>query len=224
MFGLCVHTTGSGLPSRARKDGVYPTVAATRYYQGSHGTHYVLGWNGINGDLIQVANEQERASGVGTKETRAAVEAGDWAQSLPASFVKRWKSWWAATGADNPIGLFPGTWANNAYVHVEMPPCVFHHEGKLVIGMCQNGAEARVRAAGLRFTQAQHDGIVLLALDLAKRYDWLGGWWEKGHLVGHEDLSPHTRTVKSGGWDPGHHRAKPYFDFKYIRDEIARMI
>lgn len=230
VHGLVVHTTGSGLPSRARKDGIYPTVAATRYYQRSHGTHYVMGWRGVDGDLVQVANERERATGVGTRETREAIKLlrDQWGRDLPASFVQRWRSWWKHANATNPLDLFPGTWANNVYVHVEMPPCRFHHQGKLVLGMMQDGTEAQPRRTnnadiGLRFTQAQHDGIILLALDLARRYEWPDQWWLTGHLVGHEDLSPHTRTVKSGGWDPGHLRAKPYFDFGYVRNEIARM-
>jgi len=226
VWGLVVHTSGGGLPSKARKHGIYPSVAAANYYQKSHGTHYVMGWRGVDGDLIQVANERERAHGVGTKEMRAAVKAGDWTRGVPPAFVRRWRALWSASGAKSPLELYPGTWANNVYVHVEMPPCRFDYQHKLVTGQFRDGSEATPRDRGLRFTQAQHDGIVLLALDLAKRHNWADEsdhWWETGHLVGHEDLSPQTRTTKSGGWDPGFHRSAPYFDFKYVRHEIAAM-
>lgn len=213
IWGVVVHTTGSGLPSRALEQGIYPTVAATQYYQRSHGTHYVMGWKGLDGDLIQVANERERANGVGMRDQKASVAAG-WTKDLPAAFVRRWRAWWVSQ--DSPLDLFPGTWANNVYIHVEQPPCVFYHKGKLT-------EAAPPMRPGLRFTRAQHDGIARLACDIARRYSFPDRWWTHGRIVGHEDLSPITRTNRGGGWDPGWHRAKPFFDFRYVISQITHM-
>jgi len=230
VWGLVVHTTGAGLPARAYRNGVHVTAEATRWYQRSHGTHYVVGPNGIQGDLIQVANEKERAGGVGTKETRAAIKAGDWTKGLPPVFVSRWRQWWtdAETDFQTPMDLFPGSNANNVYVHCEMPPVVFYDGSvKRVTHEPFTGQETNWSygrdLSKLRFTEAQHDAVVYLALDLARRYDWPTGWWELGRIVGHEDLSPHTRTHKWGGWDPGWQRNQPYFDFGYVISEIARL-
>jgi len=219
VFGLVVHTTGAGLPARARRNGVPVTVQATRWYQKSHGTHYVIGYRGVDGDLIQVANEQERAGGVGTKKTRDAIKAGDWTKGLPKPYVQAWRDRWDSI-ADNPIELFPGRNANNVYVHCEMPPCVFYDGSRRVVA----DEPFRGQKSGLRFTEAQHDAVIYLACDLARRYHWPdGGWWRTGRLVGHEDLAPHDRTHKWGGWDPGWLRNKPYFDFGYVLSEIEKL-
>jgi len=226
VFGLVVHTTGAGLPARARRNGVAVTTQAVRWYQKSHGTHYVIGYRGIDGDLIQVANERERAGGVGTKKTRDALKAGDWTAGLPKAFVKHWHGRWNGV-ADNPTDLFPGTNANNVYVHCEMPPCVFYDGSRKVTaavpmdrGFCGHNGRDLTK---LRFTAAQHDAIVYLACDLARRYEWPDRWWQSGRLVGHEDLAPHDRTHKFGGWDPGWLRNSPYFDFDYVLSEIGAM-
>lgn len=215
VYGLVVHTTGSGLPARAHRDGVYVTVAATNYYQKSHGTHYVIGWAGVEGDLIQVANEQERAHGVGMKDQREAGSA--WGMKVPKVLLQRWHSAWEHTGARSPLDLFPGTSANNVYVHCEMPPCVFYDGNKKIVG-------AEPMDTGLRFTAAQHDAVVLLACDLAERHNWPADWWWSGRLVGHEDISPITRNHRYGGWDPGWLRNTPYFDFGYVRAQIERRL
>src|SRR5262245_60591037 len=66
VYGLVVHTTGSGLPAEADDLGRYHTVHAVDYYTRSHGCHYVNGWAGVEGgDLLQLANERELAYGVG---------------------------------------------------------------------------------------------------------------------------------------------------------------
>lgn len=212
IYGLIVHTTGSGLPSKARDAGVDPVVRAVNYYTKSHGTHYVNGWAGIKGgQLLQVANEDEQANGAGTSDQRKSVP---WEDDLPPSMVKRWKKKWEGI-ATGPLGLFPSKYANSCYAHVEMPPCVFHHKGKLVTG-------AEPMRKGLRFTQAQHDAIIELAIDMAERNKWPSDWPRSGRFVCHEDVSPLTRHQKSGGWDPGVLRASPWFDWEYVVNGIEQ--
>src|SRR4051812_20636398 len=44
VYGLVVHTSGSGIPDQATRKGISPTEYAVGYYKGSRGCHYVNGW------------------------------------------------------------------------------------------------------------------------------------------------------------------------------------
>ncbi len=227
-FGLVVHTTGGGLPQQAKKAGLWPTVSAVNHYSKSHGCHYINGWGGLHGgDLLQVAGERERAMGVGTRKDQpetnqwASVARGTWEEDLTEvaslATVNRWKRRWAHTDATNPLELFPSKYANSCYIHVECIPMVYYWKRKTF-------TDLRVEALreGLRFTQEQHETVAMLATDIAYRNGYIDEpeWWKSGRLVGHEDVTPLSRSVKSGGWDPGWLRAKPYFDWNYVNDMI----
>jgi hypothetical protein len=220
-FGLVVHTTGSGLPDKAAKAGQYPTVRAERYYSQSHGCHYVNGYRGHEGgDLIQMAHEGEQANGVGTTENKKKKQkgqkqsvlgrySGNWKTDLPASLVKRWQNRWP--GYSNPLDLLPMIrTCNAAYIHMEMPPLTKH--------WIKRGYEPAFR--GSYFTLAQHHTVAALALDLARRKDWGWEWWRTPHLVGHEDLTPLSRHIRSGGWDPGFLMASKRFDWQLVLDHL----
>lgn len=219
-FGLVVHTTGSGLPERAHRQGLYPTVVAADYYFKSHGPHYVCGWGGMEkGDLLQIANERIQANGVGTTDQRNA-ERGDWTKAINVHTKKRmtpaavaqWRKRWP--DQKTPRDLLPGTkTVNSCYIQVEMIPCVYWVDGKKFEG-------AAPMAPGLKFTLAQHDTIAFLACDISRRLDWEPGWWDTSRLVGHEDVTPISRSDKDGGWDPGGMRAKPFFDWEYVYSVI----
>jgi len=226
VYGLVTHTSGSGLPSNAKKAGQKVIDRALSYYSRSHGCHYVCGWH--EADLWQIANEIESANGVGvtaipTKDQKGQVESvagkysGSWETDLTPAFVTRWKTRWAhLEDVKTPLDLFPTKYANSCYVHVEMPPCVFHHNGKLVTG-------AEPMEEGLWFTKAQHDNIVKLAMDIAERNGWPNGWWSTGRFVTHEDITPISRSNRYGGWDPGVLRSTPRFDWDYVVSEIERL-
>jgi hypothetical protein len=225
VFGLVVHTTGSGLPAKAKDAGVYHTIRAVDYYNQSHGCHYVNGWGGIKrGDLLQVANEKEQAAGVGVtnrrephKDQRRSVESGRFEQDLPPVLVRLWRARWP--GRTHSLELLPGTkTANSCYVHVECVPCVYHYRGKLI-------RDAEPMRPGLRFTEAQHDAVARLAVDIADRNRWPAGevWWRTPRLLGHEDLTPISRHDRNGGWDPGGLREKPYFDWEYVYQQLERL-
>jgi hypothetical protein len=228
-YGLIVHTTGGGLPSKARARGVPPTALGTTVYNASHGCHYLCGWRGAEGDLLQLADEREQASGVGVRADQPETNQwtsvrrgrGAWERDLPVELVERWRSRWP--GWANPLDLLPGTTSANApYVHLELIPCVFHEGGKLVTA-------ADPLAPGLRFTRAQHDAVVALAIDLATRKGWhkpddKAPWWRTPRLLGHEDLTPLSRHDRAGGWDPGALREDPYIDWPYVYAEIARLV
>lgn len=217
VYGLVVHTTGGGLPASAKDRRIYHTVRAVDYYSQSHGCHYVNGWRGVaGGDLLQVANEREQANGVGVGYQRRSIDQGRFEKDLPAAVVAQWRARWP--GVEHPLRLLPGTrTANSCYVHVECVPCVFHHGGRLV-------TDATPMRLGLRFTQAQHEAVALLACDIARRNGWpmQEKWWRSPRLLGHEDLTPYNRHDKVGGWDPGGMRAAPYFDWDFVYNMIER--
>ncbi len=220
-YGLVLHTTGGGLPSKALARGLYPTALGTEVYRRSHGCHYLLGWRGLEGDLLQLADDREQAAGVGISPGApnqwASVEKGPgaWEHDLPDELGAAWRARWP--GWANPLDLLPGTRSANApYLHLEVIPCVFNHNGKL-----HQAAEPMRK--GLRFTWAQHDAIAALARDVADRKQWPLDlpWWRTPRLVGHEDLTPISRHDRHGGWDPGALRSEPYIDLPYIYERIA---
>lgn len=230
VYGLVVHTTGGSLPAGAQEQGIYHTVHAVNWYTNpkSHGCHYVNGWRGAEGgDLLQVANENEQAVGVGmsnpsepAKDQRASVEAGRFESDLPAVLVRLWRERWP--GREHSLELLPGTrTANSCYIHVECVPCVYHFGGKLITA---DGAEPL--RAGLRFTKEQHDTVALLAVDIARRNGWPADeqWWRTPRLLGHEDLTPIARCDPNGGWDPGWLRERPYFDWDYVYERIEQLL
>lgn len=227
VYGLVVHTTGGALPASARERGLYHTVRAVGHYNTSHGCHYVNGWRGARGgDLLQVANEREQANGVGVtnqakpkEDQRRSIEAGRFETDLPPILVQLWRARWP--GKEHSLELLPGTRsANSCYVHVESVPCVYSWEGKYI-----TDPDAEPLRSGLRFTEAQHEAVALLAVDVARRNGWPADepWWRTPRLLGHEDLTPLSRHDKAGGWDPGYLREKPYFDWDYVYDLIERI-
>lgn len=225
VYGLVVHTTGSGLPESARQRGIYHAERAVQHYSQSHSCHYVNGWAGrAGGDLIQMADEREQAIGVGmssedpTKDQRRSVESGNWEGDLPDVVLQHWRARWPDKA--NPLDLLPGTQtANSCYIHVECVPCVYHFDGPLV-------TDAEPLHEGLRFTQAQFDTIAELAYDIATRNGWPMDeqWWRTPRLLGHEDLTPIARHDPKGGWDPGALRDQPYFDWDYVFAKLEELV
>lgn len=216
-FGLIVHTTGSGLPRRARRNGLEPLEQGERWYSQSHGCHYLLGNGGyLAGDLLQMANEREQANGVGTSKQRASILSGrgHWMRDLPTHLVKQWCDRWP--GYSNPLDLLPGTkTANPAYIHLECIP--------LTGAARRDGYEPAFD--GSYFTAAQYETIAALAVDLSLRKRWPDEWWRTPRLLGHEDLSPLTRHKGPGGWDPGSMwTPKPRFKWAPVMEEIGAIL
>lgn len=223
-YGLIIHTTGSGLPDKAMKNGQYPTVRAERHYSRSHGCHLINGYRGHDGgDLIQMAHDGERASGVGTRRQKSKPNQkaqhdsilgkykGDWRKDLPASLVKRLEEQWP--GYPNPLNLLPDS-PNACCVHMECPP--------LTKFWIAQGFEPAF--PGSYFTQAQYDTIAAVGVDYAARKQWPWEWWRMPRLLGHEDLTPISRHDKLGGWDPGALRASPRFDWRLVIDEVTKIL
>jgi len=238
VYGLVVHTTGGSLPGKAIAARRYPTMAAIDIYFRSTGCNYINGWKGIaGGDLVQVANEDKMAYGVGMTEQLNSIDKGNFEKDLPAAALIQWQRRWP--GYKNPKELLPRIRnANAAYVHVECLPVVYYLNNRTVT----DAAHPPMRA-GLRFTKAQHDTIAVLAYDIALRNGWdmQSQWWRTPRLLGHEDLTPLNRHDCSlqmptcskwprakfdlkECWDPGGLRASPYIDWEYIYQQIEAIV
>jgi hypothetical protein len=163
-----------------------------------------------------MAHEDEQANGVGTTEQRESILSKDgWQSDLPPHVVKRWKARWP--GYANPLDLLPGTkTCNPAYLHVECIPLI---EAFMQDGQCGTDIVQPVDT-GMLFTYDQHDTVAALACDIAFRNKWPDEWWRTPRLLGHEDLTPITRHNSKGAWDPGHLRAKPWFDWNLVMELV----
>lgn len=190
VWGLCVHTTGSGIVDNALKLRVDPLDHAVHYYltPGTFFPHYVCGWDGR---LVQVADELERAQHVGFAE-RSKYLSGAWEKAVAPALLARWKARWP--GFKSPAHLFPGSSPNNVYIGVELTPL-----------------PKRDPANGL-FTVEQYRSVAALANDIGTRWALGARWWRGPRLLGHEDLNPITRP----GWDPGALRVVPDFQWSAV--------
>lgn len=209
-WGLLLHTTGGGVTRKAKEKGRQPIEVALSVYRSSQngangymwgGPHYVMDHDGV---LYQIAREDIRTAHAGGADRSRYLD-GTWAKTAGAEVVARWKAQWP--GKRHPYSLFPSVTPNEDYIGVEMIP----------VG---DGFGGQPMAPDLRFTRAQHDAAVALARDCASRLGWPTGWQHTGRLVGHEDVQPLRRNDRLGGWDPGWLRAKPYFDFGYVRATV----
>lgn len=203
IYGLVLHTTGSGIVDRAVSRGLDPLAHAVDYYldPDSYHPHYVVGWDG---KIVQIADESIRAPHVGFGE-RALFLSGEWVSEVKPALLALWRASWPAF--PSPAHLFPGPSPNDVYVGAELLPI----------------APGRAEPAypGATFTLAQHQAAVLLAVDVAVRQGLPAGWTAGPRLVGHEDLNPITRGDAGGGWDPGALRASPRLDMRWIREVAA---
>jgi hypothetical protein len=220
VWGLLLHTSGRGIPTKARAQGKTPiAVALDVYTRSQDGRLHPYTWGGpsyildLDGTIHQLAPDSiftahaggpdaatyrkagwERARGVGLQGNRMA----------PA-FSAAWHAQWDDF-AQTPIKLCPHGDPNVDYVGVEMLP----------VGA---GFGLPLRP-GLLFTQASHDAIAAFARDFGRRHAFPPGWEFTPRFLGHEDVQPLQRGDARGGFDPGYLRAAPYFDFAYVRARV----
>ena len=196
-YGVCVHTTGRGVPDKALREHRtdVASVALELYSRpGENFPHYCIDWGGC---IYQIADEQIRAWHVAiTLADRARYWAGSWKTALDPSAVDLWNIRWP--GVKSPLHLFPSRAPNNDYLGVELIPRMLRE---------------RWPYNQTLFTDAQYAALSRLLTDIEDRYAiTLTG----SRLVGHEDISPLTRWDSLGGWDPGALRARPYFDWSLV--------
>ncbi len=205
VYGVALHTTGSGVVDKALKLGSTPFDIAVATYTkpDAYAAHYVVDYDGT---IAQIGDEHEDLQHVGYISDgvnfRQVFLSGEWEKQLPDGLVQRWKQRWP--GVKSPAHLFPGPAPNNVYVGVEMVPW----DSRIT--------EYAPRAEGMRYTQAQHDAVADLCKDIATR--WGISFQKTGSLACHEDLNPIQRSAKGEGWDPGILRVSPWFDWDYLLD------
>lgn len=205
VWGVCLHTTGSGLAAWGRDHDMPPIDAAVSWYTNPdhYAPHYVIGHDG---EIFQVANDFERMPHIGlTTEQRTRYLSGSWVKQVPPAVLKRWRSEWPSHSS--PAHLYPSEFPNTCYVGVEMIPTT--------------GTGVKPWT-GLRFTMEQHLAAAAIAKDVATRHEFPGAWWTTPRLVGHEDVQLVERHDARGGWDPGWLRDRAYFSMAFVRAQAGR--
>ena len=177
VYGLCVHTTGSGPARRARTTGRSAINEAIAIYtNGPEGPHYVIGYEGDIHAICDEAHVAWHAGWLGQGRAR-------W-RTWPAPAW--WSSIWSRFNARNPADLLPPSAndPNQVYIGVEL------------VGNENAGG----------FTGAQYDALARLIVDVFNRQRIPLVQPPNPRLLGHEDLEPISRSNRDGGWDPGAHK------------------
>ncbi len=215
VYGVAVHTTGSGVVDVAAKQSRDPldyTVHVVYENPDNFCAHYVVGWDGT---VWQVMDETLKAQHIGfLPNDRESFLDGSWVDELASKEPQRpnvptlWKARWPSF--KSPAHLFPGPSPNQVYVGIEMIP---------LTGAVGQPAPLISNGVARKYTDAQHQTVAKLIADIAARWNLPDEIWDasSGRLVGHEDVNPLERSVASGGWDPGALRDVPQFDWDYVR-------
>jgi hypothetical protein len=196
VYGLCVHTTGSGPATKAKARRTSPLVLALEYYlQGNEGyPHYVIDYDG---SIHAVCDEGHVAWHAGWY---ARGGKGRWASwTAPTWWSSIWRQWNVAT----PAALLPpqATDPNSVYI----------------------GVELLADTSGWGFTNPQYDALARLVVDVFRRHGVPLSPPPNPHLLGHEDLEPVDRANADGGWDPGAHRRVPKFSWSGLWSRIQAL-
>lgn len=201
LYGIMLHTTGSGLPKKYGWDADKTLAGAVGLYTNTGGPHYVIGWDGTI--VATVADEMIKGAHAGITDAtaRSAYAANNWTHRVSDIGAQLWRQRWAP--AQSPADLIPGgnlSSINDKWIGIEMIP------------ISAGGSPYAVPAYfGSRFTAAQHTAARKLAHDIASRHNFPSGWSDKmsPRLLGHSDLNPIQRDSSALPlWDPGY-IAKP---------------
>ncbi len=186
VYGLCVHTTGSGPATKAKGTARTPLQIALDYYvRGGEGfPHYLIGYDGT---IHAICDEGHVAwhAGWATRGGKSRWES--W--TAPTWWSAVWRRWNAAT----PANLLPPGASSPNQVYI--------------------GVELLADPTGWGFTSAQYDALTRLVVDVFRRHGIPLSEPPNPRLLGHEDVEPIERANASGGWDPGAHRTVPKFSW-----------
>lgn len=199
VYGICLHTTGDGIPAEVAKTGKSHLEVARRVYlnMGLVGPHFVVDPFGQSEQYAPVERVRYHV-GLAAEERRSFLD-GHWledANRVPRAVVAWWQARWP--GVKSPSHLYPGPSANKVYVGIELIPAgryvkkedhlasgwVFEHGTRPGFDKQRFSVEQYTATARLCNQIAEENG-----LDLDK----------PGVLVGHEDLNVYQRP----GYDPG---------------------
>jgi hypothetical protein len=184
VFGLVVHTTGRGPVVKSKRTRRSPIQEALNVYYGQpYDAHYVVDYDGT----IHAIVPENRVS---------------WHAGWGGAGRRRWASWTAPT-------WWSGVWGRwRARTPADLLPKGANDPNQVYIGVELLGNET---ASG--FTSAQYDALARLVVDVARRHGITIPSAPSPRLLGHEDVEPIQRSDRSGGWDPGAHRARPVFSW-----------
>ena len=164
IYGIAIHTTGSGVVDVAAKKGRDPleyTVKEVYENPENYCAHYVVGWDGA---IWQVMDEALRAQHIGfLANDRESFLDGSWQDELAkrghSKVVSLWKARW--TNYPSPAHLFPGPSPNQVYVGIEMIPLTG-----------AQGQPAPLLTGGISrsYTDAQHQSVGKLIADVVARW------------------------------------------------------
>jgi N-acetyl-anhydromuramyl-L-alanine amidase AmpD len=199
IYGICVHTTGDGIPAEAAKSGKHPLDVARAVYlrMGLVGPHYVID---PFGQYEQYAPPEviRYHAGIEAEQRRSFLD-GHWLEDknrIPADVVAWWQRRWP--GIKSPAHLYPSKSPNKDYVGIELIPA-----GRYVKVPGIHKTQWRFEHGSKpgfdkqRFSLEQYFSLAKLCLQLSEENGL--DLTKPGVLVGHEDLNPYTRP----GWDPG---------------------
>lgn len=190
---------------RARRLGREPIDVALDWYRPKASVHYTVDYDGT---IFQMMPDDWRGAHVGiSRKERKAYLSGTWEEELPPGIINQWMARWywpILHGFKSPQNLYPGRSPNGFYVAIEMVPLL------------------EPTKENLWFTDAQHEAVADLAMDLARRHNWPPLWALSPRLLGHEDLDAYARWDKRhGGWDPGALRKRPRFSWEKVLARIS---
>ncbi len=199
VFGLCLHTTGDGIPAEVAKSGKPHLQVAREVYSrmGLVGPHYVID---PYGNVEQYADVSRIRYHVGMEpEQRRSYLDGHWLEDknrISAEVTAWWQARWPMF--KSPSHMYPSKSPNKDYIGIELIPAGRYVPGKNVIaGRWAFEHGSRPGFDKQRFSVEQYCALAKLCNRLAEEN---GLDLEKaGVLVGHEDLNPYSRP----GWDPG---------------------
>jgi len=200
-FGLCFHTSGRTIVERAVKKGVPPIELALKHYRRTGAAHFVIDHDGT---IHQLLDTEIRGAHVGLGAWRGRYLNGSWRKHMKLKGLHTPLEFWSKRwpGLKSPQHMFPGKTPNGAYLGAEFLPLL------------------EPQADGTWFSDAQYAAGRALFCMLACEYDW--PMWRSvrdlgcARAPGHEDLTPHSRWKRRGGWDPGALRAFPRWNWSKV--------
>lgn len=199
IFGVCVHTTGQGIPDKAAKENKGLLETARTVYESMQlvGPHFCIA---PDGKYEQYADPELVRYHVGLEpEHRRSFLDGHWmedANRIDRKVVAWWKARWP--GVKSPSHLYPGDSANKAYIGIELIPA-----GRYIKqpgGSSPWIFDEQYSRPGFdkqRFSVEQYAALADLLKELAMKYNI--DYSKVGRLIGHEDANLYTRP----GYDPG---------------------
>ena len=200
IAAIVVHTTSRGPADRARKGGYnQPAIHyALNYYVSGNGgfPHYVVDFNGTiyaTCDERLVAHHAGWVHQGGAKHFTGGWTAPQW-----------WSRVWTPLGVNSPLQLLAkgARSPNQRTIGIEL-----------------------LMLPDLTYTAEQYRALARLVVDIqARNSDVQIASAPSRTLLGHEDFAPVTgaggRANADGGWDPGAHRAAPWFSWQRLWTEI----